>query len=834
MKKRRLVAWCCLAVAAPALCQQTTLARLSRTDLPHVSDHHVTTSKTYLRDSAISRAAAAAFFVKSDFVRAGRLADRALRRDHNDVEALFVRMELAAIAADDGATLDAALRLCEAGASAPGDVRVRLAAVRVRELAANTADFRAILPQVEALVTNSTEPLPDLQAALLNAALDGTPGLDAAALARDAGILTDWRIVGPLGSRPLLDLDRQFIAPSDDLALSSYQNHPVENFQFIDGWIRLPDYFSRHGVFYAAGRFASLTNATWKLQVASGGRLEVYVDGQRVLRTGGSSRLYTARFQAPAGPHGVLVKFAGSAAPLRVAVTRYSDPERSPLRANLSLEEAAYLLAAEHYVDGEAAAAIRQLQAVGVADESAALQFLLAESFALYAQPTLTKAPAAGDSGGSQNAERAWYQLQENFPKALAADVALGKLALAKGDFAAAEKYAGRVLAQDENDAAALQVMSEAELPDRADNPAGLWVRRLAVDPSCEALQQAVVFYAAQALPAERSAAQQKLDGCAPESLAYAQSLAQDGNHAAAAQALERLLAAAPLDRAARLMLVRELQLSGEDGAAQRAATEWLRIAPNAESYHRLAASAETTEEQGDTSMAAFYEPYRRDAALIARETAAGAQGPPVVLLDDHIALARADGSVSLYVHVAKRLLVAQSIAPTDLAKVPRGAQVLQMRVIHADGTTSPITPPQTSPSTRLSPGDTMDAEYVLNFAGDGGISEHDEIFQFVFGSFNEKVLHTRFVVLTPAEHADRGVVLSTGTVPRMRTSVRDGMLARTWQEDATAGVSSANPGGGSAIIRVVDQEHGWAVPTKAEHQRRIETIHPGPRPEDS
>jgi hypothetical protein len=34
--------------------------------------------------------------------------------------------------------------------------------------------------------------------------------------------------------------------------------------------------------------------------------------------------------------------------------------------------------------------------------------------------------------------------------------------------------------------------------------------------------------------------------------------------------------------------------------------------------------------------------------------------------------------------------------------------------------------------------------------------------------------------------------------------------------------------------VRLVEQENGWAVPSKAEHQRRIETIHPGPRSENS
>lgn len=124
----------------------------------------------------------------------------------------------------------------------------------------------------------------------------------------------------------------------------------------------------------------------------------------------------------------------------------------------------------------------------------------------------------------------------------------------------------------------------------------------------------------------------------------YAQSLSEQGSHAQAAQALQRLLAAAPLNRAARLMLVREFQMAGDDAAAQRAAADWLRIAPNAENYHRLAANEAGTSlgtvSEGSSPTEDFYLPYRRDAIQAARQTS-GRQflGAAVVLLDDHVAI---------------------------------------------------------------------------------------------------------------------------------------------------------------------------------------------------
>ena len=153
-----------------------------------------------------------------------------------------------------------------------------------------------------------------------------------------------------------------------------------------------------------------------------------------------------------------------------------------------------------------------------------------------------------------------------------------------------------------------------------AENEDDVWSRRLAAHPSCEGLHAAIRFYRSQGRSADAKAAQQRLDGCAPESTNYAQSLSEQGSHAQAAQSLQRLLAAAPLNRAALLMLVRELQMAGDDAGAQRAAAEWLRIAPNADNYHRLAANREaeisvgTTPKEGPSPTAEFYLPYRRDA----------------------------------------------------------------------------------------------------------------------------------------------------------------------------------------------------------------------------
>ena len=276
----------------PAFTQDRTLARLEHDSVPAVTQprvdardgpHGTISPHTVpLSESALSRSAATAMFVNGDLVRARQLAERAWRRDHRDAEALFVQMEAAAIAADEAAMVNAALRLCEIGGAARQDPRVRLAAARLRESAANTPEFRAVIPRVQTLLAKFSEDWPELNAALLHAVMDGAPGLGPQALARASGVLTEWRIVGPLGRHPLLDFDRLSISPNDDLTQASYDNRAVENFEFSDGIISLPPYLPTRGTFYAAGHFASLAAGAWTVRFESAGALEIYVDGKLV------------------------------------------------------------------------------------------------------------------------------------------------------------------------------------------------------------------------------------------------------------------------------------------------------------------------------------------------------------------------------------------------------------------------------------------------------------------------------------------------------------------------------------------------------------------------
>jgi tetratricopeptide (TPR) repeat protein len=837
------IVWVATTLAVPAFVQDRTLARLSRESAPEITRPHadsrgfsgpIGSRSEPLSESALAHSAATALFVNANLVHARQLAERAWRLDHRDAEALFVQMEVAAMEADEATMLTAALRLCEMGGGAKQDARIQLAAARVRESAANTPEFRAAIPRVQTLLANSSEGWPELSTALLRAAMDGAPGLDPEALARAAGILTEWRIVGPLGRHVLPDFDQVSISPNDDLTEGSYSNRAVENFQFSDGVITLPSYLSPRGVFYAAGHFASLTPGAWTVRSESAGALEIYVDGKGVLRQGaglhGTRVRSSATFEVPAGPHRVLAKFAGGAAPLWIAVLPVTSESSTPPKPKRSGEELTYQLAASAYASGEFEVAIQQISARPSITSSAALQFLLAQAWTC-------------ENGTAPEGFQAWSRFHSLAPGALAADQALARWALASGHLVEAASLARRVLKANPNDIDALETVggvidNDPTLADSEGEAPLIWDRRLGEHPSCETASQGMTFYRSQGQLTDAAAAQQRLDGCAPESLAYAQSLAAQRRHNEAARALQQLLEAAPLNRSARLMLVRELQLAGDDSGAERAAAEWLRIAPNATEYRRLAAAGSGNDPNPDATQ--FYTPYRRDAVQVMLQAAqAHSPSAPIMLVDDHVAIARSDGSVSLYVHSTTRLSNTEEIQRFGGPTLPQGAQILRLRTLHSDGTVTamqldPENPRGSLPP--LSPGDAVDEEYVVNYAGDGGIPEHPEVFQFVFGRFDEQVLSARFVVLTPARQSDRGAVIASNDAPRLVSRLRDAMLVRVWERNevsvTTGGLMLPNKG--LAIVRVVEEENGWTVPSDAEHHRRFETIHPGPWFEES
>jgi cellulose synthase operon protein C len=743
-----------------------------------------------------------AFFLESDLEAAGTHAAAALRGNAADPRALFVQMEAAALHADTPAMLDAALRLCEV---APGDPRAEIAAARVRSQAGNTRLFRAVLPRVQELVKARTPEAQTLRLALVAAAADGAPGLRLYTLVRAAGVVTEWRMLGPFGHHSYADFDRVFAPQHDSLAAADYDARPVERFNFADGSVLLPDHFGRSGVFYAAADVRLPRGGDWRLEVESAGTLEVYVDGRRVLthdrRFRAGPQMATRDLHLAAGTRRVLVKFVPTAAPWRLAVLPGSGPQ-PPRAARGFVPEGDYLGAARRYWRGDFDGAIGALTTPGTT-ASAATLLLLADAWASHAAQSAEEAAAL-------------HAALREAPSALLLEFRLAQLANAgERDNEAIERLR-RVLRVRPDFMPAHALMAQIATGLRWD-AAALEARQALVKlhPSCDSLRAAARFFARSARFDRAVEAEQSLQGCAPGSLAYAEALAESGHHAESAAAAAEALAEDPLHRSALALLVRQLELAGEHEEARQQARRLRDLSPNSPVYRelvrRLSASSAMPPAQLEDEDA-FYAPYRRDPWEVMRAgSGRGSGGSAVLLLHDRVARVAEDGSVSLYVHTLTRVLSRSGLARQREVSLPRGAELLELRTLKADGSFSEpeFTPHKDTVSmTGLAPGDVIQQEYVMHYRSQRAAAEPDAL-RFFFGSFAMPTALSRFVTLTPArgEGGDAFEALAWGAPPPPRVSRQGGMRVRVWELEnlpQTAREPNSPPEGALPGVRLV------------------------------
>lgn len=168
----------------------------------------------------------------------------------------------------------------------------------------------------------SRRPAPRL--ALAEAAIDGASEMKELQASRDSGLLTDWRIVGPFGTHPYADFNRQWGPERDGIGKSSYGGHKVEFFQFADGQVKLPSYMAKDGVLYGLTQLYLRSDGEWRIFLESGGTMAIFVDGKRVLlrddRHAPQPKSLRSDLQLSRGDHRVMVKFLNAAAPFRLAI----------------------------------------------------------------------------------------------------------------------------------------------------------------------------------------------------------------------------------------------------------------------------------------------------------------------------------------------------------------------------------------------------------------------------------------------------------------------------------------------------------------------------------
>jgi tetratricopeptide (TPR) repeat protein len=759
--------------------------------------------KTTQAKSDYAAQAADALFVRSDIEQARAFA---LKVDRNDTRALFVLMEASALAADSRPELDAALRLCETRRAEP---RVHIAAARVLELAANTPAFREALPRIQKLLAAGSPQAAYLRAALVAAAADGVPGLDASALAHDAGIVTHWRVGGPFGNLANVDWEQKWPPESKALAALDGQRKS-EDFEFLDGNVTLPGYLrSGDGVMYAETTIETPHAGEVTLRLESAGTAEIFIDDESVLtkddrlRSGAAIERVTLRVAA--GSHRVLVKFLDSAMPWRLAVVPPVAPAAKQRPEAASAAEQRYLQAAEAYWHGDSSAVIAQLPVATSATEDV----LLGQAWSRLA-----------GSNESPEAVAHFRAAQQRSPAALAAAYELAAYDFASGRAEDAANAAQRIASLRPDYVPAVELLSEAAERLGWDKLAlEAFEHRFQLHPSCDTVLKAARLFAHSARYDRARAMEEEAKDCAPDTLAYSNALSDRGEHVAAAREAQRILQRYPLDRDAAIALARELRLGGDNtGAAATEAT-----------LHRVAPNRTVPAEADDD----FYTPYRRDGIAAVRAAAERrfSGGPIVTILHDKVARLNRDGSLDEYVHQLTRVLSKEGIEQYGEVAVPADAEVLELRTIKPDGRVfepelAAHKPTISMPA--LAPEDVIELEYILHRSSHDALTEYPEAFRFVFGSFSAPILAARFVVELPPQVAVR---IADTDLTRTRLTRRDGVAVRTWEADDLAQSLQEPSMTASANLPAVTLQpdlHSWQQVRDAEREVALEAAYAG------
>jgi hypothetical protein len=742
------------------------------------------------------------FFSDFNLPAAAENADLRLRQSPRDAVALFVRMETAELQERPEVVLDSALRLCALRTSPElQDV----ASNRVLQHAGNTLVFNSVLRHVKSAASAQNRCTFNLRLALIAAASDGA-SVDLDQAARSAGLLTRWRIVGPFGKYNNVDFERRWppeadrsfrpTYPSDQDSGALHHDRAAhagvpadlsaaiapERFWFRDGMITMPEYFASSGVFYAAGDVELATATRSRIDVLSSGSYEVFVDGKSALLhdaryAAGSSR-DSGSLPLAAGHHRILVKFTPDAAPLSVALhPEFTLPTHNPSSLPQPVWE--YADALLSYFRGnltgtETALHSDLLRNAGYVQYMRALLYSAAEEH-------------------SPRADAAWKAVATAQPSALLARLRLAESAIEHGQQESARPDVMALLAERPQSETALQLAFNLSRRNQVEAPA-LLSRLLELHPSCARLAEGVKFFSSAAEQDKARRLEQQLTSCAPESMQLARLVAESGRHSAAAAYLQQMVMRNPLHRAARRFLIEQLLLDNQLGAARLQAKQLKDIAVNARNYARLADDPELAQDsrsqraEGFVSGREFYVPYRRDGMELVRRSAqrSFSGGAAVILLSDKVVLLRHEGPVSVYVHRITRPINKEGISRYGEVTLPRGADLLELRTIKANGEVIEPELAQQKPTISmpaLEPGDAIEEEYVMHYPEldqtPGSAVVH------TFGSFAAPILHSRLVVLSPPDARTR--FGEQAVPPQPLVGENNGLVVRIWERDNIA-----------------------------------------------
>ncbi|HEX3156534.1 MAG TPA: DUF3857 domain-containing protein [Candidatus Angelobacter sp.] len=741
-------------------------------------------------------------FSEFNLPAAADAAELRLRQAPKDAVALFIRMETAELQERPELVLNSALRLCALPAAPELH---ELASNRILQHAANSWTFNSFLRRVKMAAATHNGCTFNLSLALVAAASDGA-NIDLDTAAHSSGLLTRWRIAGPFGRYNNVDFERhwppeierafrdRYSVEQDSGTLRTERHDPSsakagfshkilpERFWFRDGMIAMPDYFPSSGIFYAAGEVDLAVATSSRLDVLSSGTYEIFVDGKSILLHDARYALAPTRDSSSlfltAGHHRILLKFTSDAAPLSVALhPEFEVPQQKKTALPTSLEQYTQVLGAYFRGDfGEMATLLRTdtLRGSGYANYLQALLYSAAEEH-------------------SPRADAAWKTIAARQPSALLAHLKSAENAIERGQSETARGDVMSILAERPQSETALQLAFSLARHNQVDGPA-LLSRLLESHPSCARLSEAIKFYNAAAQQEKSLRVEQQMASCAPESLQYPRLLSESGRHSAAAAYLQQVVSRNPFHRAARRLLIEQLLLDNQISAAKLQARQLRDIAANAVDYvpsvkdAGVAQDSRSERAEGFADGREFYVPYRRDGIELVRKSAqrSFSGGEAVILLADKVVRVRPDEQISVYLHRITRPLNKEGISRYGEVTLPRGADLLELRTIKADGTIIEPELAQQKPTISmpaLEPGDAIEEEYVLHYAELEQAPESAGAH--TFGSFAAPILHSRLVLLTPPEAMIR--IREQAGPPLPLVGENNGTVIRIWERDNIA-----------------------------------------------
>ncbi len=148
------------------------------------------------------------------------------------------------------------------------------------------------------------------------------PEIDQLIASREAGLVTDWNLIGPYGKNTSTDFQRSW-APERKKHEKNTSKNSRSTLRFPNGQFRLPAKAAT-GVYYATSSVYLFSDGDWNVWAESANAIQIFVDGEPVLLRAGSEhdsvRAVHESVHLSRGPHSILAKFVPEASPFRVAV----------------------------------------------------------------------------------------------------------------------------------------------------------------------------------------------------------------------------------------------------------------------------------------------------------------------------------------------------------------------------------------------------------------------------------------------------------------------------------------------------------------------------------